>query len=197
MQSMMRKSTGPQLLFCLVLAVVACFLSTSYPAPSAQPDSAAFALLRPSFASNARGLSAPGLRSSRTMMFAEKSEAPAEVEEEEDDEPSELDAVTEEQIAIIDALIADGVRNGNLTEVVKEQLMYKVLAETKVDELENSVDELSETNEDLLSKIKEVAGQTGVGGIAGIMMNFMSVEDIVDETKQNINTLKNPPRRTR
>mmetsp|Transcript_7380 Transcript_7380/g.16115 ORF Transcript_7380/g.16115 Transcript_7380/m.16115 type:complete len:204 (+) Transcript_7380:72-683(+) len=38
--------------------------------------------------------------------------------------------------------------------------------------------------------IKELGGLTGVGGIAGIMMNFMSEEAIVAETKKNIMNMK-------
>lgn len=59
-----------------------------------------------------------------------------------------------------------------------------------VKDLKTSKETIEAEYENLTTGVKDLAGSLGVGGFAGIMMNFMSVEDILAETVSIVNVMK-------
>mmetsp|Transcript_50310 Transcript_50310/g.93005 ORF Transcript_50310/g.93005 Transcript_50310/m.93005 type:complete len:191 (-) Transcript_50310:63-635(-) len=183
---MSKKNAGQQSLLIMVAGV--CFLVHFVLAPIASSTGFVTSSIQ----------TRPSFETGLVAMHAEKEAAPApaaepEEEEEEEEEETAYSKLTEEQQAAIEAIIKAGKQGMNLTEVLREELALKTQADVKVAKLEEKVADLSATNVKLLAKLKDIAKDLGVGGLLGVMMNWMSSDDIAKEAKQKIVEMKKPP----
>mmetsp|Transcript_53830 Transcript_53830/g.125839 ORF Transcript_53830/g.125839 Transcript_53830/m.125839 type:complete len:189 (-) Transcript_53830:104-670(-) len=180
-----KKSAGQQSLFILVAGV--CLLVHFVLMPIA--SSTVFATSSPRVQTREASVVAMHATGSPPSEKPAEPKEPEEEEEEEEDETS-YGMLSEEQKAAVEAIITASRKAANITDVLREELALKTLTEVKVEKLEASLAETNTLSAKRLTELKEVAKDLGVGGLLGVMMNFMSTDDIAKEAKQKIVELK-------
>jgi len=73
---------------------------------------------------------------------------------------------------------------------IRKQLMRKVLAEQRAAALEKKVEKLQQTKQQRESMLKDIASALGIGGFAGIFLNFMGIGEIFSAVKSRIQKLR-------